>query len=258
MSADQLTIRCTCGQTLSVAASSGGEVVTCPSCSTKLRVPATSASNPSAASAPAQNAMGFDSTPNPTSPPTNPYAPSTAGGFPPPGTGVSNADEEAIRNQYLSHEASLKSIGLLYYLGVIFIIPISLFVVVAGFSAMAQGADPAVGPVTIVLGLFYGAIGVLQYFLARGIRRLQNWARITIGVLSVPGLLGFPIGTLISAYFLYLCFSEKGKYVCTPQYQQIVANTPHIKYKTSIVVWIFLGLLVLLIGIGIVAAIAGA
>lgn len=43
--------------------------------------------------------------------------------------------------------------------------------------------------------------------------------------------------------------------VFSPYYKEIISQTPHIKYKTSIVVWIFLGLLLALLGLGIVGAI---
>jgi hypothetical protein len=58
-----------------------------------------------------------------------------------------------------------------------------------------------------------------------------------------------PIGTLINAYILYLVFSRKGRTILSEDYQQVIAATPHIKYKTSIIVWIFLGLLVALLAI---------
>ena len=44
-------------------------------------------------------------------------------------------------------------------------------------------------------------------------------------VLLVLGLLGFPIGTLISAYGLWLVLSAKGRVVLSPEYAAIVAAT---------------------------------
>ena len=132
-------------------------------------------------------------------------------------------------------------------------IPIGLFVVVGGMMVVVGGKENALlGFITLVFGLVYGGLGILQLFAGLAIRRLENWARLTIGILSIFGLLGIPIGTLISGYFLYLCFSQKGTYVCSPEYHRIVANTPHIQYKTSIVVWILLGLFLLLTFLGIV------
>jgi hypothetical protein len=65
--------------------------------------------------------------------------------------------------------------------------------------------------------------------------------------LSVLGLLNFPIGTVISIYFIYLLVSAKGQFVMTPEYAAIRAVTPHIRYKTPIWLWVVLGLLVLLL-----------
>jgi hypothetical protein len=71
-------------------------------------------------------------------------------------------------------------------------------------------------------------------------------------IFSVIGLIGIPIGTLISAYFLYLLLSQKRTMVFSDEYQQVIEQTPHIKYKTSIVVIILLVLLVVLFVGGII------
>ena len=41
------------------------------------------------------------------------------------------------------------------------------------------------------------------------------------------------------------------------EYQAVIAQTPHIKYRTSIIVWILLGLVVALVVFAIVAALLG-
>ena len=59
-------------------------------------------------------------------------------------------------------------------------------------------------------------------------------------------------------YILYLIFGKKGQMIFSPGYQEIVAETPDIKYKTSKVVWIVLLLLILLVaGIITWAAVLG-
>ena len=172
---------------------------------------------------------------------------------------MARGSDESTRRQYLSHEASLKSIGLLYYLGAIILGIAAAGTLLVGIATLVNGeANREVGAVFFFVMVFvYSGCTVLYFFLARGIYRLENWARITIGVLSVPGLLGVPLGTLITVYFLYLCFSKKGAYICTDEYRRIVANTPQIKYKTSVIVWIFLGLLALVIVLGLIAIIIG-
>jgi len=84
----------------------------------------------------------------------------------------------------------------------------------------------------------------LMLIVARGVRKLLPWARTTASVLAGIGLLGFPLGTLINAYILYLLLSKKGKRIFEADYKAIIDATPHVKYRTSIVVWIVLGILV--------------
>jgi len=193
----------------------------------------------------------------------NPYAAA------PVSSSLENAPEgaEAIRNQYLSHEASVKSIGLLYILGGLLGILVGLAYVGGGIAFMtnpallkgAQNQDTSlVLFIMIIMGAVCLAMSALQLYAAFNIRKLGGPGRVIITVFSCIGLLAIPVGTLISAYFLYLLWSEKGKYIFTPDYKKVVEATPHIKYKTSIVVWILLGLLVLLVLFAIIGGIAAA
>ena len=83
------------------------------------------------------------------------------------------------------------------------------------------------------------------------IRRLRKWSRVVATIFACIGLLGFPVGTLISAYILYLLLSAQGTMVFSSEYQQIIAETPHVKYQSSkavkwiliIMVFIFLAIL---------------
>ena len=163
---------------------------------------------------------------------------------------VSTADSEAeaIRQEHIKHEASVRSIGVLYYIGGVMMLLGTLALIAASF------AMPEDGGMVGVIGVLYGAFAALSIALGRGIRRLQAWARTTATVLAAIGLLGFPVGTLINGYILYLLLSEKGKRVFAPDYADIVAATPHIKYRTSLLVWLLVLLLVVAI-VGIVAAI---
>jgi hypothetical protein len=128
---------------------------------------------------------------------------------------------------------------------------VALATIIVGISALTgNGNAETIGVVAFML-----VLSAVQLWTANGLRRLQHWARIPSGILSGFGLLGFPIGTLINGYILYLLFSEKGKMVFSPAYQEVIRQTPQIKYKTSIVVWIFLGLILLLLGVGVVASV---
>lgn len=176
--------------------------------------------------------------------PANPYAP--------PAAHVDDVHhgggaEEAIRREHIKHEASIRSIGMLYYLG-------GGMACVGGFAIVA--ASMASQPIDImVAGLlaFYLVFAAASFVVGRGIRALKPWARITAIVFGFIGLLGFPVGTLINGYILYLLMSPKGKRIFAPDYPAIVAATPHVKYRTSVIVWIVLGALVVVIGAIVIA-----
>jgi len=173
----------------------------------------------------------------------NPYAAPAA----PVEDVAANAEAEAIRKAHISHEASVKAVGILYYLG-------GLGVTLASLGALFTTRQDALG-----LGASVGllAIGVGQFFAGYGVRALRPWGRNVGCVLSALGLIGFPIGTLINAYILYLFLSKKGRMIYSPEYQDVIAATPHIKYRTSIVVWILLALVVALVALAFLAPMLG-
>jgi hypothetical protein len=153
-----------------------------------------------------------------------------------------NPEAEAIRKAHISHEASIKAVGILYYLGGALVL-VSAFV---SLEAVRVGASP----VWLLLGLLLAAVG--QLFAGWGVRGFRRWGRVVGCVLSAIGLLGFPVGTLINGYILYLFLSKKGRTIFSAEYQDVIAATPHIKYRTSIIVWIFFGLVVLLVAAAII------
>jgi hypothetical protein len=211
----------------------------------------------------------------------NPYAPPAAPlvGAEPPDTGDELAQADSIRRTYLSHEASVKSVGSLHYLCAIF----TALGIVFSIAVTASVLDKTVVPVLVGLALFYAVMTGLHVALGIGLRRLQTWARWTevalisisfvfllFGVLSIillaageetgpliPLAGGYGFGGLILAYILYLLVSPKGSKVFSAEYRTIIERTPHIKYRTSLVAKVFLGLLVTLIMLGILAAIVG-
>lgn len=171
---------------------------------------------------------------------SNPYLAPTALAAPP----ALPVDSEAIRRQYLNHEASVKSLSTLYLFG--------------GILTGIGGLGCAVRPTEefpLTSGIIFVVIGSLQLILGNAIRRLQKAARIVAAVLAIPGLIGFPIGTLISALVLYLMLSRKGAMVFSDDYKRIIAETPHIKYKTSIIVWVVLGVFAVVVLAGVVLGI---
>jgi hypothetical protein len=173
----------------------------------------------------------------------NPYAA--------PAARVEDVDSEAerIRREHINHESAIKSVGILYYLGGV--------LVTIGALASLVGAAKEPGGAAVFIMLLLVAVGVGQLFAGWGVRALKPWGRIVGCVISGLGMLGFPIGTLINAYILYLFLSKKGGTIFSPEYKEVIAATPHVKYKTSIVVWIFIALIGAFVVIGVGVAVIG-
>jgi hypothetical protein len=144
-----------------------------------------------------------------------------------------NPEADAIRRAHISHEASIKAVGILYYLG-------GGVLTLAGLASLvAIGSGREAGIMLLLLG-----IGVGQVFVGWGVRALRTWGRIVGCVLAALAMFNFPFGTLIGGYILYLFLSKKGRTIYSPEYKDVIAATPHVKYRTSMLVWIFFALLV--------------
>jgi hypothetical protein len=154
-----------------------------------------------------------------------------------------SSEAEAIRREHIKHEASVRSIGILYYIGGFGMIAGAIAFLAIGLSGSSSEAIAA-APISAFV-VIYGGLGVLSVLVARGIRQFASWARATATVLSVIGLIGIPVGTIINGYILWLLHSAKGRRIFAPDYPSIVAATPSVKYRTSIIAWIVLGLLLL-------------
>ena len=155
-------------------------------------------------------------------------------------------DPRSVRRVHISHEASIKSIGVLYWIGAVSLFGIGL---IGFFNGKGR---PFAEQITICVLLW--AVAILQFWVGIGLRRLKPWAKTPTGILSGIGLIGFPVGTLINAYILYLVFSKKGTTVFSDRYKSIIVATPDIKYKTSPIVWVFVGLVLLVLGAILVAS----
>jgi len=152
-------------------------------------------------------------------------------------------DAELTRRKYLSHEASIQSVGLLYMLGAVFSMLYGVGIVFAMLysqTATGTGTPASVGFAEIGVGLVVCAVGMLQAYGGWSLRTLNASGKPIAILLSVLGLLGIPLGTLISVYILYLLLSEKGRIVFSPEYKAVIEATPHIRYRTSLLNWILL------------------
>lgn len=145
----------------------------------------------------------------------------------------------AIRNAHIKTESSIRSIGLLNYVGAILLLP-GLF-----DSKPLSGTAEATG---YFLGFLM--VPILLVLAGHSIRRLQKPGRNLNTLFFAISLFAFPVGTLIGAYALYLLFCQKGRTIFSAPYKEVIANTPHIKYGTSKAAWIVLIVFLLFIVLG--------
>jgi len=69
-------------------------------------------------------------------------------------------------------------------------------------AVLAIDTPDEVAGMLIAMG-FYGGLGSLYLYTGMGLRRFRPSARIIASIFSGLGLAAIPIGTRISAYFLY-------------------------------------------------------
>ncbi len=160
----------------------------------------------------------------------------------------SEADAERIRREHIKHEANVKSVGSLYYLAAVG----SLLVAAGPFVFIL--IEEGMGSMATILMAIYGALAIAFLILGRGLRKLDRRVRLPVGILSCLGLLSVPIGTIINGYILYLIFCKKGVMVFSPEYQEIIHMTPHVKYKMSRVVIILLVVLLVVLATALLGA----
>jgi hypothetical protein len=202
----------------------------------------------------------------------NPYAPSGSSyGDAPLDSNFDLSQAELIRKSHLNHEANIQGFGCLYTLGGIMGILVGFFYIGLGVFFMAGGEPPqgtapgadvnlmVSGILTTLVGVVFLAIAVAQLFAGRSMQTLNPSGRILAIIVASIGMVIIPCcGTVISGYLLYLLASAKGEMVFSSAYKEVIQATPHIRYRTSIIVWIFLFLLIGVILLGIIAAIFGA
>lgn len=161
------------------------------------------------------------------------------------------SDSEQIRREHINHEVCFKFFGFLHALGGIGCLALGLGAIAGFFASSEPGgilASRAGGALLMFLGGF-------QLWVGLGLRRLLASARTGAILLSVLGLLNFPLGTLINLYVLYLLLSKKGGKVFSADYKRILEETRQFKYRTPIFLWIVIGVIVILAAVALSTAI---
>ena len=175
----------------------------------------------------------------------NPYSAPTAVVVDPVST---SQGMEAIRREHIRHEVSLKSIGTLYGLGCLLMAIGSMGVLI---PIMSGDIEVGQNPMLIIgMAAFYIVMCAILFAMAYGFRKLSSWVKIPGTLFATVGLLGFPIGTLINGYILYLIWCRQGRTILEPGYHEIIRATPHVEYKRTIGDKVAFGILIaFLVGI---------
>ena len=142
--------------------------------------------------------------------PLNPYAA--------PKSDVSHpvsSDMDAARHLLLKHEATAKSVGTLFILG-------SLFAIYVGGASLYYASLIGFGGQMAYSWLLI-AMGLVQFWVALGLRKLNPKARIPGLIFGVLGLVSFfivspgaegtagnTVGIIITLYILYILGCDKG------------------------------------------------
>lgn len=167
----------------------------------------------------------------------NPYAPPQVTELSSGHAGMTEA--EVVRREHLSVEANIRTTAVLHMVGM------ALFAV-PGFLMLLQGKS-----VSLLFLLIGGTLGIVGH----GLGALNGRARWPALVISVAGLLAFPVGTIINAVILVNLTGAKAKRVFAPDYQEIIAATPHVETgfsRLAILTLALLGLMVLLVAAAVV------
>jgi hypothetical protein len=151
-------------------------------------------------------------------------------------------DAEVIRRKYLSREANIQSLGVIFLIGAAIFGVTAIGFLFGFFEDFRSDILKLVFVSSILLG-----IAVLHGWIGIGLRRLSRTVRIPAAVVCVPWMFSLGLPTIISIVGLIMLVGQKASYVFSPEYQQIRLATPQVKLKTSIVVWILLVILLVFI-----------
>lgn len=122
-------------------------------------------------------------------------------------------------------------------------------------TILAAPSNPAYADEILVgvVGTAFLAWGGWLWHGARALRRLEAGGKPAAYAYGVASLLGFPLGTLIGVAVLALVSGRRSTYALSPEYRAIVAATPEIRAKLSIVTKVAICALVLAVGLVLMA-----
>jgi len=103
----------------------------------------------------------------------------------------------------------LSALGILGAVGVLF------GGVFGGVLSGSLGGFLASSTMGVVMAIVSGAFSAFGLIAGFGLLNHQNWARIVAIIVSIFGLLNFPIGTIFSIYTLWVLLNDESKRLFT-------------------------------------------
>jgi hypothetical protein len=145
-----------------------------------------------------------------------------------------------IREEHIAYERSVRGIALLYFIAAsgCGLMAIGLLLVSLLHIGTTKLLPTSIFAIAIIL-----ALATFHCWVGFGIRRLRPWARTTAIAVAFFQLFAVPIGTIIGLYIIYLLTNQKWKLVFSARYQEIIEQTPSVRYRTPVHLWIALGIL---------------
>ncbi|CAM3095205.1 hypothetical protein [Rariglobus hedericola] len=155
-----------------------------------------------------------------------------------------------VRGTNSRHEGTILATGQLYYF-------MAAGLVLAALTGVI--VKPWHGaftwPHTLWAAGVFAGLGALYAVVGYGFRTLAPWSRYAVGALALiciasmitrpegqPALIvsialikifALPVGLLITLYGVYLAYCPQGKQILSKNYQQVVADTPKVKFGFS-------------------------
>ena len=99
-------------------------------------------------------------------------------------------------------------LAVLYIIEGLYLLALPLF-----FTAMLSGmmGMPGVAAITGICWAVFGILALIEFLIAYGLLKGLRWARIAAIIFAIIGLLGIPIGTIISIIILWYLFKPEVK-----------------------------------------------
>lgn len=161
-----------------------------------------------------------------------------------------------IRKKHLNAEKTVRLFRAVSILGSVLMLMITMGMAVAGYDMInakalnneyAARANPeTTGYILWGLGIATFLFSIFQLVTAIGFGKLHSNFRTPAFLVIAVWLLYFPIGTILGVYFLGRFRSEEGKYIFTPEYKQIMAQTPQVTSRTNLLLQLLIAGLITL------------